>query len=194
MKQKFHETENLKTKLPFNLQFFAEGDDLESEPEPKPDNEPKPDDEPQLTAEEQLQQLMLENAKLKKSFDRASSEAADFKKKYNATLSDAQKASQEKAEKEAEREEQFNKLLRENSVNKLAKNFLSLGYTAEMAEKAATAQYDNDTDTLFKIQNDHQSALVKEKEAEWLKSRPLPKTGTGEGEGEKDPFLAGFDS
>lgn len=194
MKQKFGETENSKTKLPFNLQFFAEGDDPESGTEPKPDNEPKPDDEPQPTAEEQLQQLMLENAKLKKSFDKASSEAADFKKKYNATLSDAQKASQEKAEKEAEREEQFNKLLRENSVNKLAKNFLSLGYTAEMAEKAATAQYDNDTDTLFKIQNDHQSALVKEKEAEWLKSRPVPKTGTGEGEGEKDPFLAGFDS
>ena len=75
-----------------NLQFFAE-------PEPTP--------EPQVTLEEQVQQLLLENAKLKKAQEKAASEAADYKKKYNATLTDAQKAAQEKAEKEAEREEQF---------------------------------------------------------------------------------------
>ena len=140
MKQKFSETENLKTKFPLNLQFFAEGDDPEPETTPNAGDEPEGGDEPSLSAEEQMQQLMLENAKLKKSFDRASSEAADFKKKYNATLSDAQKASQEKAEKEAERDELLKNLTRENSVNKLAKNFLTLGYAADMAEKAAAAQ------------------------------------------------------
>lgn len=194
MKEKFSETENLKPKFPLNLQFFAEGDDQEPETTPKAGEEPGEVDEPSLSTEEQIQQLMLENAKLKKSFDRASSEAADFKKKYNATLSDAQKASLEKAEKEAERDELLKNLTRENTVNKLAKNFLTLGYTADMAEKAAAAQYDNDTDTLFKIYNEHQSARDRQKEAEWLKSRPAPQTGTDEGDGKKDPFVEGFDS
>ena len=196
MKKKFDELENSEGRFPLNLQFFADDGDGGADGEDGDGNGGADGEgnENEPTAEERLQQMMIDMEKLKRAQEKAASEAADYKKKYNATLSDAQKASQEKAEKEAEREEQFNKLLRENSVNKLAKNFLSLGYTAEMAEKAATAQYDNDTDTLFKIQNDHQSALVKEKEAEWLKSRPLPKTGTGEGEGEKDPFLAGFDS
>ena len=41
---------------------------------------------------------MIENAKLKRSFDKAASEASDYKKKYNATLSEQEKASLEKAE------------------------------------------------------------------------------------------------
>ena len=57
---------------------------------------------------------MTENAKLKKAQEKAASEAADYKKKYNATLSEKEKASIEKAEKEAEREERYQQLLREN--------------------------------------------------------------------------------
>ena len=123
---------------------------------------------------------MLENAKLKKAQEKAASEAADYKKKYNATLTDAQKAAQEKAEKEAERQEQFDKLLKENTVNKLSKNFLKLGYPEDKAEEAANAQYDGDTETLFRIQSEVQESLIKQKEAEWLKSRPVVSTGAGD--------------
>lgn len=174
--------------IPFDLQFFSE-----PEPPAEPQPTPEPPGEPQLTLEEQVQQLMVENAKLKKAQERAASEAADYKKKYNATLTDAQKAAQEKAEKEAEREERYNQLLRENEVNKLAKNFMKLGYPEERAEKAANAQYDNDTDTLFQIQSEVQADLLKQKEVEWLKSRPEVNTGAGDGEPE-DAFLKGFNS
>lgn len=175
-----------------NLQFFAEPEPT-PEPQPVPEPQPEPTPEPQPTAEEQIQQLMVENAKLKKAMDKAATDAADWKKKYNATLTDAQKAAQEKAEKEAEREEQFNKLLKENTVNKLAKNFLKLGYSEERAEEAAIAQYDGDTETLFRIQSDVQAELVKQKEAEWLKNRPPVNTGAGDGDSE-DAFLKGFKS
>lgn len=171
-----------------NLQFFAEPS---TEPQQEPTQEPPA--EPELSLEEKYQQLMVENAKLKKAQEKAASEAADFKKKYNATLTDAQKAAQEKAEKEAEREERYNQLLRENEVNKLAKNFMKLGYPEERAEKAANAQYDNDTDTLFQIQSEVQADLLKQKEAEWLKNRPEVNTGAGDGEPE-DAFLKGFNS
>lgn len=182
--------------LKMDLQFFAEpAPDPEPapEPEPNPAPEPAPDPEPQLSADEQIQALMLENAKLKKAQEKAASEAADYKKKYNATLTDAQKAAQEKAEKEAERQEQFDKLLKENTVNKLSKNFLKLGYPEDKAEEAANAQYDGDTETLFRIQSEVQESLIKQKEAEWLKSRPPVTTGAGDGDVE-DPFLKGFNS
>jgi hypothetical protein len=137
-----------------------------------------------------VQELMVEIAKLKRGLDKASSEAADYKKKYNATLSEKEQADLEKAEKEAEKEEKFNQLLRENSINKLEKNFVLLGYNEQQALKAATAQYDGNTDELFKIQSEVQQTLVKAKEAEWIKNRPL--VNSGGVNKEEDPFLTGF--
>ena len=167
--------------IPFNLQFFAESaPDPQPNPDPTPTTDPNPEQEPQLSVEEQLQQALIENEKLKRAQEKAASDAADWKKKYNATLTDAQKAAQEKAEKEAERQEQFDNLLKENTVNKLSKNFLKLGYPEDKAEEAANAQYDGDTETLFRIQSEVQQALIKQKEAEWLKSRPYVSTGVGD--------------
>lgn len=186
--------------LKTNLQFFAEPAPApdptpspEPTPAPTPEPNPNPDPEPQLSVEERLQQALVENEKLKRAQEKAASDAADWKKKYNATLTDAQKAAQEKAEKEAERQEQFDKLLKENTVNKLSKNFLKLGYPEDKAEEAANAQYEGDTETLFRIQSEVQESLIKQKEAEWLKSRPPVTTGAGEGNAE-DPFLKGFNS
>ena len=167
--------------IPFNLQLFAEPKpDPQPNPDPTPTTDPNPEQEPQLSVEEQLQQALIENEKLKRAQEKAASDAADWKKKYNATLTDAQKAAQEKAEKEAERQEQFDNLLKENTVNKLSKNFLKLGYPEDKAEEAANAQYDGDTETLFRIQSEVQQALIKQKEAEWLKSRPYVSTGVGD--------------
>ena len=184
-----------KERIPLNLQFFAKESDPNAdsaqEAEPSKSQEPQRD-EPEPTVEEQLQQMRVENEKLKRAQEKAATDAADWKKKYNATLSDAQRLSQEKAEKEAEREEKFNQLLKENKVNKLEKNFLALGYPNDKATQAAVAQYDGDTDTLFKIQAEMQQAAVKKAEADWLKSRPPVNTGAGDSGA--DPFLQGFDS
>ena len=175
-----------KERIPFNLQYFARSSEASSEPSTESAQEPsvtpssEPAQEPQLSTEEQLQQALVEIEKLKRAQEKAASDAADWKKKYNATLTDAQKAAQDKAEKEAERQEQFEKLLKENTVNKLSKNFLKLGYPEDKAEEAANAQYDGDTETLFRIQSEVQASLIKQKEAEWLKSRPPVATGDGE--------------
>ena len=146
-----------------NLQFFAEtatSPDTTPSPEPTtattPEHNTNPVPDSVLSVEERLQQALVENEKLKRAQEKAASDAADWKKKYNATLTDAQKAAQEKAEKEAERQEQFDKLLKENTVNKLSKNFLKLGYPEDKAEEAANAQYDGDTETLFRIQSEVQ--------------------------------------
>ena len=192
--------------LTMNLQLFAEepdnnptGDDSGTEPDQVADDDAGGDrgtdgeteDDPSLA--EQLAELRVQNAKMKKAMDKATSEAANYKKQLREKQTAEEVALQEKAEKEAEREEAFQNLLKENTVTKYEKNFLALGYSEELAAKAANAQYDGDTDELFKIQQDFQTALLKQKETEWAKSRPNPPAGNGEGE-DVDAFLKGFDA
>ena len=190
--------------LKMNLQHFAEPTQESPTDEPKPpaqeapkdhlsDNPGSGSDEPQPSLEEQMQQLRIENAKLKKAQEDAATDASNWKKKYNATLSDAEKLAQEKADKEAEKDAELAKLRKESAVSKYEKNFLTLGYSQELAKKAAEAQFDGDTDTLFLVQSQAQEAIVKAKEAEWYKNRPEITTGAGEGT-KDDPFLQGFNS
>lgn len=193
-----------KDPLKMNLQYFAESPQEPPKDEPKPPvQEPPKDepngrldsgkDEPQPSIEEQMQQLRIENAKLKKAQEKAATDAADWKKKYNATLSDAEKLAQEKADKEAEKDAELARLRKESAVSKYEKNFLTLGYSQELAKKAAEAQFDGDTDTLFLVQSQAQEAIVKAKEAEWYKNRPEINTGAEDGS-KDDPFLQGFNS
>ena len=140
--------------------------------------EPQADDKPTtISTEEQVQKLMVENAKLKRAFDKTASEAAEFKKKYNATLSEQEKASLEKAEEQAKRDERLAELEREVSVHKFTEQYLDLGYDKESAIAAATAQVDNDVDTLFKLQKKIIDEKVLAKEQELIKDIPRAKTG-----------------
>lgn len=190
--------------LKMNLQHFAEPTQESPKDEPKPpaqeppkdqlsDNPGSRSDEPQPSLEEQLQQMRIENAKLKKAQEDAATDASNWKKKYNATLSDAEKLAQEKADKEAEKDAELAKLRKDSAVSKYEKNFLTLGYSQELAKKAAEAQFEGDTDTLFLVQSQAQEAIVKAKEAEWYKNRPEITTGAGDGS-KDDPFLQGFNS
>lgn len=150
-----------------------------SKPETKVTNTPKADDKPtkSVSIEEQLQQLLVENAKLKRASEKANSEAADYKKKYNATLSEQERASQEKAEEQARRDERLAELERENSIHKFTESYLDLGYDKESAVKAATAQVDGDVDTLFTLQKKVIDEKVLAKEQELIKDIPRAKTG-----------------
>lgn len=188
-----------------NLQFFAEpasepnsepNNEPNSNPSGEPSNEPNNEpsnNEPTLSAEEKLQQLQLENIKLKKAVDNASKDASGWKEKYRSTLSENEKLAQQKADDEAKKDAELQALRKESAVSKFEKNFLGLGYTAEQAQKAAEAQYEGDTDMLFTIQQQAQTAMLKNAESDWLKSRPQVNTGNGDGDTE-DAFLKGFNS
>ena len=131
--------------------------------------------------EANMQDIMNEMAKLKRMYDKASSEAAEFKKKYRESLSEAEKASMEKAEKEAAREEEFNKLVRENNINRLEKQYLKLGYTADEAERMAIAEADNDQELKIKIMSEVDGRKQKEFEEKFYASRPNVNVGGGTG-------------
>jgi len=160
-----------------NIQTTETNDAVQ--PETKVTSTPKADDKPtkSFSVEEQLQQLMVENAKIKRAMDKAASEAADYKKKYNATLSEQERASQEKAEEQARRDERLAELERENSIHRYTESYLDLGYDKETAVKAATAQVDGDVDTLFTLQKKVIDEKVLAKEQELIKDIPRAKTG-----------------
>ena len=161
-----------------NIQSQESVNDV-SKPEAKVESTPKVDAKPTPSAsvEDQLQQMMVENAKLKRAMDKAASEAADYKKKYNATLSEQERASQEKAEEQARRDERLAELERENSIHKFTESYLDLGYDKESAIAAATAQVDNDVETLFRLQKKVLDEKLLAKEQELIKDIPRAKTG-----------------
>lgn len=130
---------------------------------------------------ERLAKLELENKKLKSSVDKASSEAADYKKRWKATQSEAEQRAIEKAEEEAAKDERIKRLERENAINNLAKSFMALGYSEDNANEAAEAQYDNDTDTLFKLQKSHMDNIKATIKEDLMKSMPKPPVGSEEG-------------
>lgn len=130
--------------------------------------------------ETQLQELRVTNAKLKKAQEKASSEAAEFKRQLRARQSEDEIALQEKAEKEAEKDELIKKLTRENTINQLTKNFLALSYNSDEATNAAIAQYDGETEDLFKIQSEVQQRLLAEQKNQWLATRPDLNVGVGD--------------
>ena len=168
--------------LKMNLQLFAkepENEPSEGKAGSEPDNEPgdgegdgENEDDPEndvTNLAEENAALKVQLAKMKKAMDKATSDTAKYKKQLREKQSAEEIALQEKAEKEAEREEAYQKLLKENTVTKYEKNFLALGYSEELATKAANAQYDGDTEELFKIQQHFQTNLLKQKELLKLK-------------------------
>lgn len=136
--------------------------------------------ESQPSVEEQLQDALTQIAKLKRSFDKASSEAADYKKKYNATLSEKERIDIEKAEQEAERDEQFKALVRENQIAKLEKGYLGMKYTADEASRMAVAEADGDLDSKMKIMAEVDARKQKELEQEFMRKIPQPNFGVGD--------------
>jgi hypothetical protein len=148
--------------------------------------------EKKLSTEEQLQQLMTDYVKVKKRLDEAASEAADYKKKYRATLDEKEVASMEKAEREAKKDARLAELEKIVQIQELTEQFMDQGYSKEAAKKAATARAEGDQTTEFNIQKAEFARLIAAREEEWLKSRPQVQQSSADAE--TDPFLLGFNS
>ena len=99
-------------------------------------------------------------------------EAKEWKEKYRSTQSEKEVMDAEKAEAIAQREAEFESMKKTIQIQNLTENFMDMGYSKDLAKKAATAQADNDTQTLLDIQKQFNEAQKKAWEAEFLKNRP----------------------
>lgn len=130
---------------------MAENTNLEAEKtaqtEPEKKTEPAAPSLEDLAASIKALQAALE--KQKKATDNASSDAAAWKKKYNATLSEAERAEAERKEAEAKLREENEALKRDKVIGAYSNRALALGYDADLAAVTAEAMANGDMDTVF---------------------------------------------
>ena len=87
--------------------------------------------------------------KLKQAVSKANSEAAEWKRKHNALLSDDEKKRQEAQEAFEKMETELNALRKEKVIAEHKAKFLSLGYDESLATETASAMADGDMTKVF---------------------------------------------
>ena len=144
-----------------------------------------------MTAEEKLAALesfeyddhsdaLQELEKHKDATNKATKEAAEYKKQLKA-LQDQQKTGNSKADETIARlQEQVNELTRQNTIASYTAQFTALGYDPELASATAIATADGDVATVFENQRKFLEAHDKQTKADILKQTPKPcQGGTG---------------
>lgn len=127
----------------------------------------------------------------KDSLDKATKDAAEWKRKYKAQLTEEEQAKQEREAEFANMKTQLETLQREKNVSAYNARFLEQGYDAKLASASAEALADGNLDDVFANNAKFLSAYRKQLESELLDSTPKP---SGEGAGEKIMTKAEFDS
>ena len=158
--------------LPLNIQLFADGDggnggDGGNPPAPK------------TYSEEEYKKLQDELGKMKASFDKASSDLADEKKKNKAKMSEDEKKKLEDEEKDKKFKEM------ETELNKLKlKNSLSKTFEESEIEGIVEAIVSNDTaklaELIVKSHEEFKKKTMEEAKKEFSKSSNIP-GGSGDG-------------
>lgn len=129
---------------------------------------------------------VAELEKHKEATNKATKEAAEYKKQLKA-LQDQQKTGNSKADETIARlQEQVNELTRQNTISSYTAQFVALGYDAELASATAIATADGDVATVFENQRKFLDAHDKQTKADILKQTPKPGQG---GTGKQAPAM-----
>ena len=124
-----------------------------------------------------------EIARYKAAASKANTEAADWKKKHNALLSDEDKKKQERDEELKNLRTEVETLKKEKAVSNNQAQLLALGYDEELAKTTAEAMVKGDTAKVFECQQQFIQAHDKKLETDLLKGTPRPPAGKGSGDG-----------
>lgn len=129
----------------------------------------------------------FEYDRLKTSLDNATSEAADYKKKWQSTLDEKEKSALEEQEKRAEMENRLKELENEKTITEYKSALMANGYDEETALDTAQAMMSGDMVKVFANQKKMTDGLKKELKKELMNSFKTPDVG-GDPEPEKrDP-------
>ena len=137
-----------------------------------------------MTAEEKLAALeayeMDTSGMVRKELlDKATSEAAGYKKQLREKLSEDEKATAERDEQFRAITEELETLRTEKAIDTAAKRWMGLGYDEKLATETAKAMVSGDTEKVFA----NHAKFIAEKEkalrAELLKDTPAPPPGEG---------------
>ena len=133
---------------------------------------------------EELMSLDVEEPKVdmskfvsKEVFDKAASEAANYKKQARATMSEAEQKAAADAEELAKIIAERDQLKAEKTIAENAKGLVAIGYDENLANEVATALMNGDAATVIKAQAKFVDAQKKAVLAEAVKETPVPPVG-----------------
>ena len=107
-------------------------------------------------------------------FDKASSEAASYKKQLREKQSDEEAKAAKDAEDRAALVARLEELEREKAVNGYVASYLAMGYDEKTAKSSAEALHKGDMATVFANQKTHNENREKALRAELLKEQMTP--------------------
>jgi membrane-bound lytic murein transglycosylase len=172
--------------LSLNLQFFAEekqetsseeSEEIKAKEEgseetgasiDKPIVEEEPKEQPAPTIEElqaKIAELTAANASLHKTVNKASTDAADWKKKYQSKLT----VDEQKVQAEKEKEDYLKSIEKELTVLKSTIALQSGGFAEDEAKAISEARYVGDIETAINLENKHYENLRKQLEDDYKK-------------------------
>ena len=148
----------------------------------------------EMSAEDKLKALeafeyednAAELEKQKAAVSKANSEAAEWKRKHNALLSEEDKKKQEQEDKFASMEKELSELREAKSASEYKAKLIGLGYAEDLATTTAKAMVAGDTMTVLANQQKFLDEYTKQVKADALKKTPKPTPGAGGGTGEMD--------
>ena len=111
---------------------------------------------------------------------KANSEAAEWKKKYNALLSEEERKKNASEEELNNIRTELENLRNEKSISENKAHFISLGYDEALAGETAKAMSSGDIATVFANQKKFLEDRDKTIKAELLKATPTPPAGKGD--------------
>lgn len=181
--------EEMKTKMPMNLQFFAEaatspaaeptdpkGADPKTEPKTELETASKPTEEELLA---QLAEARAEAQKYQNKYNQASNEAAESKKALRAKQTAEEREAEEKAEAQRLADEEREAMRKELNHIKAVAAYKNIP-DEKTVENLIAAIDESDHASIALIIEREKEKAVKDAKAEWQKTIPQPNFGTGE--------------
>lgn len=134
----------------------------------------------------ELPDSSAELAKMKSALDKATSEAADYKKQLKGKMSEDEAAAAEREAKWAEMEAKLKELETEKTISTYKASYLAMpGFDEKLAEDTAKALAAGDMEKVFANQQKANAAYEKKLRADLVKKDPKP-DGAGGDDQEKD--------
>ena len=142
-----------------------------------------------MTAEQKVEALLkldlpdssAELARMKSALDKATSEAADYKKQLKGKLTEDEAAAAEREAKWAEMEAKLKELETEKTISTYKASYLAMpGFDEKLAEETAKALAEGDMKAVFANQQKANSAYEKKLRAELVKHDPKPDGAGGD--------------
>lgn len=127
-----------------------------------------------LTSESKLKES---EQTLKNSVTKANSECANWRKKYQDTLTEEEQKRIAKEEELTAIIQERDALKKEKAISEYYAQNLALGYDEELAKDTATAMYDNNFTKIFDNQKKFLATQTEKIKANIMKENPTPPAG-----------------